>query len=163
MIIIECNNDKQMIHRLGFTKRRIIHAGSKGKVLEQLENEYKPSICIVDEDNPANKSETIRNYVKAKEKRTAGKKSVTLMKKKNDRNKSLIVISPRLEVWIYEVAKRNKLDPKKYGLPDDPDVFHNDTSNQTPQMFQNLLIAIVKKGDWEINLMRKWIKETIQQ
>jgi len=77
--------------------------------------------------------------------------------------KTLIVISPRLEVWIYEVAKRNKLDPKEYGLPDDPDVFHNDTSNQTPQMFQNLLIAIVKKGDWEINLMRKWIKEAIQQ
>ena len=163
MIIIECNNDKQMIYRMNFTERQIIHAGSKGKVLEQLENERKPSIGVVDEDNPANKSETIRNYIKAKEKRTATKKSITLMKKKDDKGKTLIVISPRLEVWIYVIARRNKLSLNKYDLPDDPDILHNDTSKQTSKKFQNLLIDIAKIGDWEFTLMKQWITETIQQ
>jgi hypothetical protein len=163
MIIIECNNDKQLMHRLGFTEVRIRHAGHKSDVLKILTEVQKSSIGIVDEDDPTNQPKTLKQYEKIKEKRIAAKRAITLWKHKYSKNKMLIIISPRLEDWIYEVAKRNKIFLSRYDLPDDPDILHNDSSKETDKGFRNLLIAIVKKGDWEINLMRKWIKEAIQQ
>ena len=88
--------------------------------------------------------------------------SIVLMENQNNKNKILIVISPHLEGWIYEVAKRKKLLPSNYGLPDDPDTFHH-RDKEFANEYQRLLIDLIKKRDWEINILKQWIMEAIQQ
>ena len=163
MIIIECNNDKQLMFRLGFTKTNIVHAGSKGIVLERLNGETKPAIGIVDEDDVKKLQRLLKDNDIDLVIKKGKKNSIALTAKRNDKTKSLIVISPRLEEWIYKVAKRNGINPTKYDLPEDPDMLHNDTSKESEKGFRDLLVALNKKKDWEIELMRKWINEAMQQ
>jgi len=167
MIFVECGNDVQLVFKLGFISDQIDHTSSKSAVFESLDIE-SCGIGIVDEDTPEKQKIWLEQYPyivysgakKPKKKKTTRKESITLMKGQYVKTKLLIEISPNLESWIYEVAMRKKISPKKYGLPDTPDECHrNRTKKAIQKGFRRLLEDIYKKKDWEISLMKKWINE----
>jgi hypothetical protein len=167
MILVECNNDIKLMFRLGFIPEQIDHTGSKSAVLDGLElMKERFDIGIIDKDESNRQPELLELYKLHSKIRKLSKNrsimSIALMENQNNKNKILIVISPHLEGWIYEVAKRKKLLPSNYGLPDDPDTFHHRDKEFTNE-YQRLLIDLIKKRDWEINTLRQWITETIQQ
>ena len=49
MIYVECFPDFTLINTLGFSRREIVHAGSKGKVCNRLRKTYN-SKGVIDED-----------------------------------------------------------------------------------------------------------------
>jgi hypothetical protein len=152
MILIECNNDEELVKQLGFKNKQYKHELNKGEVVKRLRKESSISIGIVDEDQEANQPGDMRFYQTIN---TIG--SIKLMKK--DAIRFLIVISPRLEEWIYRLARRNKIIPEDYGLPKDA----HKLPKKPDHKFKGFLKVLIENNDLEIKTMRQWIMEAIQQ
>jgi len=155
MIITECYRDKALVHRIGFTGDQVRHEFGRSKVLGRVEQEQKAVIGIIDEDPQAGQHPKMKEY----EFQGGPTKAIKLLKRKDDDTKRLIQICPRLEDWLYVVAKRNQISPDKFGLPDDPRDLHSLRINEN---FQRFLIALNRTKDDEINTLKRWIKEAIK-
>jgi hypothetical protein len=152
MILIECNNDEELVKQLGFKNKQCKHELNKGEVVKRLNRESNISIGIVDEDQEANQPGDMKFYHTI---RTVG--SIKL--KRKDAIRFLIIISPRLEDWIYGIARRNKIIPEDYGLPKDA----HEVSKKPDHKFKEFLKVLIENNDLEIKTMRQWIMEAIQQ
>jgi hypothetical protein len=170
MIFVECGNDIQLVFKLGFISEQIDHTGSKSAVFESLDNESY-GIGIVDEDTTEKQKIWLDQYPyiiylgakKTKKRKTSRKESITLMKGQYVGTRLLIEISPHLEGWIYEVAKRKGILPTRYSLPETPEKCHQRRTEKVIQEgFRRLLEEIYRKKDWEISLIKQWIQEAIQ-
>jgi hypothetical protein len=154
MILIECNNDEELVKQLGFKNKQCKHELNKGEVVKRLKRESNTSINIgiVDEDKEADQPDDMKFYHTID---TVG--SIKL--KRKDSIRFLIVISPRLEEWIYGIARRNKIMPEDYSLPKDA----HKLPKKPDRKFKEFLKALIENNDPEIKTMRQWIMETIQQ
>ena len=79
----------------------------------------------------------------------------------------IIKIPSRLEKWLYEIAKQNKILPQKFHLPDNPKELHDRNSithsQEDMQNFQRFVDALRNIKDDEINTLREWIREGITE
>ena len=169
MIIVECEKDQALMFRLSFTPDQIIHAFHKSDVLGRMESRRKSgqkAIGVIDEDPQAGQPACLKEY---EEKDSVG--SIKLLIRKDDDGKSVICraiqISPYLEDWLCEIARRCKVPLNKFGLPDRPAKLHGmslkfEKNNKNMQNFQRFLDALREKKDDEINTLRKWIREAIE-
>lgn len=156
MVITECYKDKALVHRIGFPGDQIWHEFGRSRVLGKVEQSKKPVVGIIDEDPYAAKPPVMKEYTFQKESTEA----VKLLKRKNDDTKRLIQICPRLENWLYIVARRNKVSPTQFGLPGNPEELHT-VSLRNSGNFNKFLIVLNRAKDHEIDILKKWIKETI--
>ena len=162
MIIVECDKDKALVHRIGFPGYQVRHAYHKSGVLEALEQEQK-AVGIIDEDPGAGQPEYLKEYT---ERDSVGK--IRLLIRRDDDGKRVIrraiQISPRLEDWLCEVSKRNRIPPEKFGLPNDPGELHSMSlrDRENSHKFRRFLTAFNRAKDNEINTIRKWIREAIE-
>ena len=159
MIVVECHRDQALIYRIGFTPGQVRHAHNKSRVLWTVEKRQK-AIGIIDEDPDAGCSKYLREY----DERSATGEIKLLIRKDDDGSRIIrraIQISPRLEDWLYGIAKRNKISPSGFGLPDDAAEMH-DRSLKGDKDFRRFLIELVKKKDDEINALRRWIRQAIE-
>ncbi len=154
MIIVECFRDQALIYRIGFIPEQVRHAHSKSGVLRTLEQQHKV-VAIVDEDPHARQSGRLRRYDEK-----AAKGGIKLLVKEDDDGKRAIQISPRIEDWLYVVARRNRVSPERFGLPDHPERLHA-RSVHGDEGFRRFLIELIRKKDDEINTLREWIREGI--
>jgi hypothetical protein len=119
MIYVECNPDELLVKLLTeVSKREIIHAGNKPEVCKRLKK-INGVIGLVDEDPDSvqpgyvsGRKEEIKEYENG-------------IKVLEERNNKLIILCPRLEEFILDIAKKEKIDVKKYKLPDNGNEFHN--------------------------------------
>ncbi len=162
MLIVECHKDKALVHRIGFPGYQVRHAYNKSGVLWRVEQGQK-AVGIIDEDPFAGRSRYLKEY---DERNATGK--IKLLIRRDDDGKRVIrraiQISPRLEDWLYEVAKRNRISPETFNLPVAPEELHN-LSLKIDKNFQNyreFLIALNKAKDDEINTLKEWITEAIK-
>ena len=154
MIIVECYRDQALVYRLGFVPQQVRHAHSKSKVIGTVDC-IQRGIGIIDEDPDAGRPRHLREYTK---RTTVGR--ITLLVKEDDDGKRIIQVSPRLEDWLYTIAKRNKISPGEFGLPDDPRKLHSSSLRRDEGSFGRFLIALVKVKDEEIIRFTEWIKES---
>ena len=159
MVIVECYKDKALVHRIGFPGYQVRHAYNKSGVLRQVERAQK-AIGIIDEDPYAGRPRYLKEY---DEKDAIGK--IRLLIRKDDDGERVIrraiQISPRLEDWLYAVAKRNKISPEEFNLPDDPGRLHN-VPLRRDKNFRQFLIELNKAKDDEISMLKEWIREAIK-
>ena len=149
MIIVECYTDEYFVKLLGF--KRIKHEGGKGKVLERV-RENPGTIGMIDEDPNSNQPSERHEYIECERRST-----IKLLVKKGDKSKKVIEISPDLEGWILARARKNRVSPKNYGLPDDPQELHSPHMEKNKN-FRRFLDELVKTDDDEIDLLKKWLK-----
>jgi len=157
MIIAECRNDQALIYRMGFTPNQVGHEYGRSRVLGRVEQEKKTVIGIVDEDPRAGKNPKMNEY----EVQKGSTRTISLLKRKDNNTKRLIRISPYFEDWLCQVAKRNKLSPKDFSLPEDPRDLHGISFRKNSDA-RRFLEALVRTKDDEINTLRKWIEEAIE-
>lgn len=156
MIITECYKDKALVHRIGFSGEYVWHEFGRSRVLGKVEQSKTPVVGIIDEDPNAAKPPEMKEYIFQEE----STETVKLLKRKNDDTKRLIQICPRLENWLYMVARRNKVSPSQFGLPGNPEELHT-LSFRSSENFHKFLIVLNRAKDYEIDILKKWIKETI--
>lgn len=113
------------------------------------------AVGVIDEDQPFGQSNELKKY---KEKKSSG--NIKLLQKGNDKQKRLIQISPYLEDWLLNRAKRNKIEPKKYNLPDHPKKLHGLAMLERNKNFQEFLQKLIDT-DTEIQTLKKWIEEVL--
>ncbi|MBU1261807.1 hypothetical protein KKG61_00345 [bacterium] len=157
MIITECYKDTVLVHRIGFPGDQVKHEFGRSRVLGRVEQKQKAVIGIIDEDPGTGQPLKMKEY----EFQSGDTKAIRLLKKKDDKTKRLIQICPRLEDWLYVVAKRNRISPDKFGLPNNPCALHS-RSLRGDDDFHKFLIALNKTKDDELNTLKRWIKEAIE-
>lgn len=150
LIIVECNPDEFLVRLLGFSQ--IKHGGGKGKVLKKVK-ENPEAIGIIDEDPDSIQSKERRDYIEME----SGSK-IKLLANKNDENKKVIEICPRLEDWILIRARENQISPGDFGLPNDPNDLHF-PHIERKRNFQDFMKKVVASNDSEIKMIRKWLRK----
>ncbi len=157
MIVVECNADQLLIESMGFQKKMIDHAGSKGNVVNRVKKLPK-AVGIIDEDPRSEQPSELRNYKTSKESEESG--TIKFLENKNDKAKCLIQISPDLEHWVLKRAKANNIKPKDFSLPDNPKDLHSLTGIKKSK-YPSFLLKLINT-DIEIKKMQEWIKQALK-
>lgn len=116
MIYFECDADGILIKTLGFTKKDVFHAGSKGEVCNRL-SKVQRSRGLVDEDP----GDTQPTYIKNLQ-RPDPENFIRILR--GPKENAVIMLCPRLEEWALRAAQEVKVDPLDFNLPKDPDELH---------------------------------------
>lgn len=154
MIFLECNTDEFLVKSLGFTRKQISHERCKGEVIKKV-GKFLPAIGIIDEDPQSIQPRDMKKY-----KISQTLTNIKLYIAKNDKQKKIIQISPRLEEWILNRAKSNNINPKDFNLPDNPKRIHNISHLERHKGFREFLEKLIDV-DSEINNLKMWIKDSL--
>ncbi len=147
MIYVECKPDKALIsHIVG---GEIKHLGNKSEVCKTLER-TKNSIGIIDEDPHSHQPPYIKKikFIKSEE-------NLKLYRDENNKNK-IILICPRLEEWILEIVREEKIDIRDYGFSEDPNQFHNEVNLKIPK-FQQLINKLKRSKNKRLLRLKEFI------
>ena len=154
MIIVECNNDELLLRILGVGKKKIKHESGKGDVL-RLASKNSPVLAFIDDDPDSEQPKERDNYQIAIQEET-----LQCCVHFADPEKRLVIISPLLEKWLLIRARKNGIDPKKYGLPEDPKELKSIPHLEKNLKFRQFIEDLARK-DSEFQLIASWL-QTIQ-
>src|SRR5208337_865449 len=157
MILIECNNDYAFYHLLcpNCGKREFRHF-SKPELIKKVHNgEFGKVIGLCDEDDPnSHRIPFLDEFILDQDLPDEGMK---LFRHRSSDNKHLIMVTPRLEEWLYRRAKVCKIDPAEYKLPRDPEVLKERFRVDDKPYFQAFLQEIINR-DANLKKLRNWIQ-----
>jgi hypothetical protein len=108
---------------------------------------------LIDEDPSSAQPRDLNNY---KEEQAA--EGLRLLARRDDKNKRLIIVRPRLEDWLIARARSVGVKPEEYGLPSDPDRLHSIPRYEQNDGFRRFLVEL-KERDKGMHLLRRWILE----
>ena len=117
MICVECNPEKALVSTLGFEQKEILHTHGKGNACNLLlkKNKY---IALLDQDPLSAQPSYLRGL-------TLGEEKYDLrFLEDSARGNRIVLLCPRLEEWIAQTAKAEKIVLQKYGLPPDARSLH---------------------------------------
>jgi hypothetical protein len=152
LVVVECYKDKELMHRLGIPGHQVIHEFGRSRVLGRVRR-ISGSIGIIDEDPDAGQPRELMEY---EQRDMTG--SITLLVRRDDDSKRLMRISPRLEDWLYAVARRCKVSPERYGLSADPQALHV-LPLKGDKGFREFLIDLNRASDDELTKLKEWVRE----
>jgi len=149
MLYVECYPDEMLARTLGVPRRELRHERGKGNILNRL-RKVSAGKGMVDEDPDAHQPQELQKY------REVGRKGrLVLMQHTTNPAKQLILISPRLEEWLYERASDCGVNPKDYGLPGSADELHDTPHYEANHNFEEFLRQLQK--DDEVQCLKRWI------
>lgn len=155
MIYVECQPDEFLITSLGFAKKQIKHVNGKGNVIKKV-NKDKNAVGIIDEDPASSQPKAFGEY---KENKKQG--DIKLLIHKDNQDKKIILISPRLEEWLLKRASTKNIKSKDYGLPDDGNKLHRITQKERRANFKDFLTKLIGTQDGEISTIKEWLKQAL--
>lgn len=128
---LECKPDEALAFCLGFTRKQVKHHGAKGNVCNYLEDSEQMT-AMMDEDpnsfQPGYLGELIEIEMKHRLRHLID----------NRRQHNVVLVCPKLEDWIIDVAKKSQVSPKQFGLPDSPNDLHR-VINSRLEQFKRLI------------------------
>jgi hypothetical protein len=152
-VLVECYPDAALLSALGVPKKQLRHERCKGEVVKRV-RKFDLATGIIDEDPVSAQPRELDNYnqVRAAE-------GLRLLTRRDDKNKRLIIICPRLEDWLIQRAESSGIRPEDYGLPSDPNKLHSIPRYEKKKGFHSFL-AELKERDSGMNLLHRWICES---
>jgi len=150
IILVECYPDALLLRALGVSKKQLRHERCKGEVVKRV-LKFDCATCLIDEDPASAQPRDLDNY-----KQVQAAEGLRLLTRRDDKNKRLIIICPRLEDWLIQRAKTSGIRPEDYGLPSDPDHLHSIPRYEQKESFRRFL-AELKERDRGMHLLRQWI------
>lgn len=147
MIVVECNSDQYLVNALGF--RKVRHCTGKGDVLRFVEKR-EVVIGIIDEDPGKSQPSNLTRFRKID-----SHGSLSLFVNSQNEKCKLIKISPDLEGWFLERAKKNGISLKEYRLPDTKEGLHL-PHIERKQHFGEFVRNLIEV-DEEAKCIREWI------
>ena len=149
-ILVECNADEVVLRNLGVSKRQLLHENCKGEVVKRV-RKYDCATGLIDEDPYSTQPRDLNNYTEVQ-----NAEGLRLLNRRDDKNKRLIIVCPRLEDWLINRAKSSGIRPGDYGLPNDPDRLHSIPRYERKPGFLRFL-AELKEKDKGMHLLRQLI------
>ena len=149
-ILVECYPDEALVHALGVPKRQLHHERCKGEVVKRV-LKFDDTVGLIDEDPSSDQPRDLADY-----KELQAAEGLRLLTRRDDKNKRLIIVCPRLEDWLITRAKSSGIRPEDYGLPNNPDRLHSIPRYEQKQNFLSFLTEL-KERDRGMHLLRQWI------
>ena len=151
-ILVECYPDETLLRLLGVSRKQVRHERCKGEVVKRI-LKFDCATGLIDEDPSSAQPRDLDNY-----KQVQAAEELHLLTRRDDKNKRLIIVCPRLEDWLIQRAKASGIRPEDYGLPSDPDKLHSIPRYEQKEGFCRFL-AELKERDSGMHLLRRWILE----
>jgi hypothetical protein len=151
-VLVECYPDAALLRALGVSKKQLRHERCKGEVVKRV-RKFDCATGLIDEDPASAQPRDLDNY-----KQIQAVKGLRLLASRDDKNKRLIIVCPRLEEWLIARAKSSGILSQDYGLPSDPDKLHSIPRYEQKEGFRRFL-AELKERDSGMHLLRRWILE----
>jgi hypothetical protein len=151
-VFVECYPDTSLLRALGVSKKQLRHERCKGEVVKRV-RKFDRATGLVDEDPTSAQPRDLDNY-----KQVQAAEELRLLTHRDDNNKRLIIICPRLEDWLISRAKLSGIQPEDYGLPGDPDRLHSIPRYEQKPGFLRFLTEF-KERDKGMHLLRQWIHQ----
>ena len=148
MIFFEGKPDGVLLKVLGFSRKQIKNATSKGEVCNRLNKEQRAS-GLVDQD-PGSSNPSYYKRLQLQQ-----SKYKLNQYQDSELGNQLIEICPRLEEWILALAKQQGVDPRSFGLPDTAKKLH-DQVNKKLDAFRKFVDTLQVNSD-ELELLRSWL------
>lgn len=148
-IFVECYSDKKLVEVLGVKRTSVNHSRSKGEVVKSV-LKTPDSIGIIDEDPNSSQPSMLNDFIP-----NASFTNMNLTVHKNQRDRKIIIIKPRLEEWLYSVARKNNIFPEDYDLPNDGKELHKMPHYEKDRKFQEFLDSLAHSK--EFNQLKNWI------
>lgn len=146
---IECLPDEILIKKLGFTRKYVTHHQGKSRVFAVL-REKENELAVVDED-PLSVKTNYENHLKPNEE-YEGLKLFT-----DSSGNKVIYLSAKLENWIIDVCRKEKIKLSDFGLPEKPDELHDQINNRL-HAFEKLVDELIKQGSPPLLKLKNWLK-----
>lgn len=146
---VECENQKRIINIL-VGSGDITHLSGRAATFNRIKN-LKNIIALVDKDPKAPPHPYLN-----KARLTRKESGIELFV---DENKNrVIVISPTLEEWIYELANKNGVNVENYGFSKNVQSFIHE-AKVSPTNFQQLIHMLRKNKNKELEMLEELLKE----
>ena len=149
-VFVECYPDAALLRALGVSKKQLRHERCKGEVVKRV-HKFDCATGLVDEDPTSTQPRDLDNY-----KQIQTVEGLCLLTRRNDDNKRLVIICPRLEEWLVSRAKSSGIRPEDYGLPADPNRLHSIPRYEQKPGFLRFLTEL-KERDKGMQLLQQWI------
>jgi hypothetical protein len=118
-IHLECKPDEVLVKALGFPRKAIKHHNDKGRVCNTLEKHLN-EVGMIDEDPRAPQPTYLASLLAV----TSESKHNLRVLTDAARGHKVIIICPRLEEWIIQVAVGQQVDMDQFGLPNKASTLH---------------------------------------
>ena len=151
-VLVECYPDAALLRALGVSKKRLRHERCKGEVVKRV-RKFDCATGLIDEDPASAQPRDLDNY-----KQVQAEEGLRLLARRDDKNKRLIILCPRLEDWLIHRARTARVRPEDYDLPSDPDRLHSIPRYEKRAKFQPFLTQLID-CDKGMHLLRRWIFE----
>ena len=151
-VLVECYPDAALFYALGVPRKQLRHERCKGEVVKRV-LKFDCAIGLIDEDPSSAQPRDLDNYSQVQ-----ATEGLRLLARRDDKNKRLIVVCPRLEDWLIQRAKSVGVKSEEYGLPSDPDHFHSIVRYDQKEEFRQFLSEL-KERDSGMYLLRRWVFE----
>jgi hypothetical protein len=151
-ILVECYADAALLCVLGAPGEQLRHERCKGEVVKRV-HKFGSAIGLIDEDPSSAQPRDLENY-----KELQAAEGLRLLARRDDKNKRLIIVCPRLEDWLIQRAKSSSIKPEEHGLPTDPDRLHGTPRYEQKEGFRRFLEEL-KERDKGMDILRRWILE----
>lgn len=149
-VLVECYPDTALLRALGVSKKQLRHERCKGEVVKRV-LKFDCATGLIDEDPTSAQPRELNNYNQVQT-----SEGLHLFTRRDDKNKRLIIVCPRLEDWLITRAKSSGIRPGDYGLPNDPDRLHSVPRYEQKEGFLRFLAELMER-DKGLHLLREWI------
>jgi len=142
MVYFECDNDGALLDFFSIARADKKHTNSKGNVCNKVSNNTGV-IGLVDED-PLTRQP---GYISSLGNPVSYKHDIKVFSD-NAKNNQIVMICPRLEEWLYNVARQNGIDPTSFGLPAKADDLHKEELRKVKTKLNQFLKALEKTNEF---------------
>ncbi len=156
-ILVECKPDEVLIRALEIPGMRIFHHSGKGNICRRLQR-LQNAIAIMDEDPHSLQPHYLRGLgsVSSQVAGEAGAFNIRVLRD-GQRGHCILILCPRLEGWILDVARRNRIEVQQFGLPDQEKALHREILNKLPG-FERLIRQLKAIGSPELQFLRRCLE-----
>lgn len=147
---IECLPDAYLIMKIGFTSKYITHHQGKSRVFHIL-SQNSDQLAMVDEDPDSVK--TIYEQSLELQEELEG---IKYFLDKSD-NK-IFFLKVKLENWIINICKKEKIKLTRFGLPERPDDLHDVINYKLPN-YDKLLNELIRRKNPSILKLKSWLSK----
>jgi hypothetical protein len=148
---VECLPDEALLKKLGFTRKQITHHGGKSRVFAEL-SKKNDQFAMVDEDPGKASPPYHRKLILKKE-----KYGISYFRDAK-RNNTVLILKEKLEDWILDISKKDKIDVADFGLPARPNDLH-DIINYKLSAFEKLLDKLKQNKNKPLQQLKQWLEE----
>jgi deoxyribodipyrimidine photolyase-like uncharacterized protein len=145
---VECDPDELLVSKLGFSRKLITHHQGRSRIFYAI-SKTNHQLAMVDEDPESGRS----SYEKALQfiEEFDGIKYY-----KDHSDNKIIILKGRLEDWITNVCKKDKLKLSAFGLPENPNELH-DVINQRLLHFGKLIDNLIENDNTALLRLKSWL------